>query len=73
MDQTEKVTDVIQKIKSLKWEGAGHVARRLDNRWTTRITMWYARPRKRPNLRLDHDIKNQAGTTWSTKARNREI
>lgn len=73
--QKTQVTDVIQRIRSLKWQWAGHIARRTDNRWTTKITMWYPRgikrPRRRPNLRWDHDIRKQAGTTWSRTAKDR--
>lgn len=38
--QETQLTDV---IRSLKWQCAGHIARRTDNRWTTRITMQYPR------------------------------
>ena len=73
--QKTQVTDVIHRIKSLKWQWAGHLARRTDNRWTTRITQWYPRgvkrPRGRPNMRWDQDINKIAGTTWSQLAQNR--
>ena len=74
--QKTKVIDVIQRVKLLKWQWAGHLARRTDNRWTTRITQWYprgiTRPRRRPNLKWDYDIKKVAGTTWSRQAQDRE-
>jgi hypothetical protein len=70
-----KVTDIIQRVKSLKWQWAGHIARRTDNRWTTRTIEWYPRgikrPRKRPKDRWDRDIRRLAGTTWFRLAGDR--
>ena len=75
--QKTQVIDIIHRIKSLKWQWAGHLARRTDNRWSTKITLWYPRgfkrPRGRPNLRWDHDIRKQAGITWPRKANNRKL
>ena len=34
------VTDWIQAQRSRKWRFAGHVARRTDNRWSTKLLMW---------------------------------
>ncbi len=33
-----KVEDILITIKNKKWTWAGHVMRRRDNRWTTRVT-----------------------------------
>ena len=33
-----KVMDVVEKIRTLKWRRAGHIARMQDNRWTNVIT-----------------------------------
>ncbi len=35
-----KVGDILMTIKNKKWTWAGHVMRRCDNRWTTRVTEW---------------------------------
>jgi hypothetical protein len=77
------VTDVIRKIKSLKWEWAGHIARMEDERWTKRVLNWRPyenkRPIGRPPERWDDDIKRfmirgQHGTrNWQEMARNRDI
>ena len=29
-----KISDIIIRVKKLKWNWAGHIARRQDNRWT---------------------------------------
>ena len=72
-----KVTDIIHRIKSLKWQWAGHIARRTDNRWTTKIVEWYprgiVRPRRRPDMRWDYDIVNMAGRKWHQTAKDRDI
>lgn len=47
-----------------EWQKPGHIAKRTDNCWRTRIMIWYPRGIKRPsghpNLRWDHDIRRQA-------------
>ena len=60
-----KVSDIIVRVKKLKWDWAGHIARRQDGRWTKEILNWYPRdqkrPRKRPNMRWIHEINKFAG------------
>ena len=34
------VTDVVNRIRKLKWNWAGHVARMSDKRWTKRLLEW---------------------------------
>ena len=50
-----KVRDIMEIISKLKWNWAGHVARRTDNRRTTCITFWtprgHTRNRGRPRTR----------------------
>lgn len=64
--------DAIQR--KLRW--AGHVARRKDNRWTTRTTFWwpydYKRPLGRPPERWRKLMKERIGPTWRQIAENRE-
>ena len=54
------VTDIIHKVRSLKWMWAGHVARRNDNKWTSAVMNWIPRnvkrPRRRPKDRWNRDI-----------------
>jgi len=38
------VVDAVEKIATLKWNWAGHIARRTDDRWTKKILEW--RPRR---------------------------
>ncbi len=42
-----KVEDILMTIKNKKWTRAGHIMRRLDNRWTTRVTEWQLRNGRR--------------------------
>ena len=55
-----KKRDIMEAISKLKWNWAGHVARRTDNRWTTRITFWtprgHTRNRGRPRTRWRNDL-----------------
>ena len=71
-----KVFDIIERIKQLKWKWAGHIARREDNRWSTITLQWYPRdvkrPRRRPQVRWDDEIRKVAGVNWMTKALNRK-
>ena len=41
------VKDVLQEVRHLKWKWAGHVVRKNDGRWTTRLTNWIPRDRRR--------------------------
>ena len=70
------VTDIIEKIKSLKWMWAGHVARRNDGRWTSAVLNWtprdVKRPRRRPKDRWNRDIIKYLGVTWQREAQDRE-
>ena len=68
-----KVLDIMETISKLKWNWAGHVARRTDNRWTTCITFWTprghtrnrGRPKKRGRDDLDSFLKH-----WHRVAQN---
>ncbi len=42
-----KVEDILVTIKNKKWTWAGHVIRRRDKRWTTRVTEWQSRNGRR--------------------------
>jgi hypothetical protein len=41
--QRTKVTDIAHHISMLKWHLAGHISRRIDNRWGKQVLEW--RPR----------------------------
>jgi hypothetical protein len=41
------VTDVAHRINMLKWQWAGHISRRTDNRWGNRVLEWRPHHNKR--------------------------
>jgi Reverse transcriptase (RNA-dependent DNA polymerase) len=74
--QQTGVQDIIVRIKQLKWQWAGHVARTIDNRWTRAVTEWLPldqkRKKARPKVRWEDDIKKYIGVTWMRVGRNRK-
>ncbi|XP_060804865.1 uncharacterized protein LOC132902721 [Amyelois transitella] len=70
-----KVTDVIKRVARLKWEWVGHMARKTDT-WSKRLLEWRPwgekRPRGRPQMRWDDDIRQIAGTRWLQVAQSRD-
>jgi hypothetical protein len=57
-------------IIMLKWQWAGHITRRTDNRWSKRVLEWRpcARPGKRsvgrPQARWSDDLRRTTGSSW---------
>jgi hypothetical protein len=45
--QRTKVTDIAHRTSMLKWQWAGHISRRTDNRWGKRVLEWRRRLGKR--------------------------
>jgi hypothetical protein len=74
--QITKVTDVIDRAERLKWDYAGHVARRNDGRWNRKILQWRPwagqRSRGRPITRWYDDLKRTAGLHWVRTAEDRD-
>ncbi|CAH2265141.1 jg9293 [Pararge aegeria aegeria] len=35
-----RVTDIAQRVAKLKWQCAGHIARRTDGRWGLNVLEW---------------------------------
>ena len=72
-----KVTDIAQRISKLKWQWAGHIARRTDGRWGRRVLEWRPRTGKRsvgrPPARWTDDLIKVAGTRWTQAASNRSL
>jgi len=64
--------DALQR--KLRW--AGHIARRSDNRWTTKATFWWPYDTKRttgrPPDRWRKDLEQTIGKEWHQVAKNRE-
>ncbi|XP_063388300.1 zinc finger protein Xfin-like [Cydia fagiglandana] len=73
--QQSKVTDVVKRVANLKWEWAGHIARKTDS-WSKRLLEWRPwgeeRPQSRPKMRWDDDIKRTAGKKWLQIAKDHE-
>ena len=71
-----KVVDVVERVATLKWRWAGHVARYPGTRWTKKIIEWQPRQGRRgvgrPRARWMDDIRRLAGSTWSRDAQDRE-
>ncbi|CAH2259080.1 jg17259 [Pararge aegeria aegeria] len=65
-----RVTDILvaQRVAKLKWKWAGHIARRTDGRWGSKVLEWRPRTGKRsvgrPPIRWTDDIKRVAGSRW---------
>lgn len=78
-----KLRDVVEVIRSLKWNWAGHMCRMnskfpdLTVRWAKRATEWIprdmTRARGRPEKRWQDVFVKRAGPNWMTKARDRRL
>ncbi len=72
-----KVEDILMTIKSKKWTWAGHVVRRHDNRWTTRVTEWQPRNGRssqgRQRVRQKDGIRAFAGLSWNSLTSDKEV
>ncbi|CAH2269361.1 jg14066 [Pararge aegeria aegeria] len=58
-----KVTDIAQRVAKLKWQWAGHIARRTDRRWGSKVLEWQPCTGRPPTMWTD-DIKRVAGRRW---------
>ena len=71
-----KVEDILTNIKKKKWEWAGHIYRRNDNRWTKAVTEWEprngTRARGRPMTRWRDEIRKFAGLGWNRLTSDRK-
>ncbi|KAI8421549.1 hypothetical protein MSG28_009582 [Choristoneura fumiferana] len=67
-----RVTDIAKRISSLKWQWAGHIARRADGRWGRKVLEWRPRIGKRsvgrPPTRWTDDLVKAAGSRWMQAA-----
>ncbi|CAH2207571.1 jg12303 [Pararge aegeria aegeria] len=61
----------------MKWQWAGHIARRSDGRWGSKLLEWQPRTGKRsvvrPPTRWTDDIKRIAGSRWIQADQNRGV
>ena len=71
-----KVEDILKSIKKKKWQWAGHVCRRQDDRWTKKVTDWtinnLRRPRARPMTRWRDEIGKFGGQDWKETSQDRK-
>ncbi|CAH2238963.1 jg19287 [Pararge aegeria aegeria] len=69
-----RVTDIAQRVAKLKWQWAGHIVRRKDERWDPKVLEWQPRTGKRtvgrPPTRWTDDIKRVAGSRWIQATQN---
>ena len=60
MREQTKLRDILETISKAKWTWAGHLTRRTDNRWTTKLTFWqprgHTRNKGRPKFRWRDDL-----------------
>ena len=73
------VADWVVEQRRRKWEWAGHVARRRDGRWTSRMLHWLPhggeRSRGRPATRWEDELEDffkARGMRWEDCAQDRE-
>ena len=73
--QRTRVIDVAHRISKLKWQWAGHVSRRTDDRWGRCVLEWRPRIGKRkvgrPQARWSDDLRSMAGNNWMKVAQDR--
>lgn len=71
-----KVSDIVKRVAKLKWQWAGHIARKSDS-WCKTILEWrpwdQKRPVGRPQMRWKDDIKRTAGNNWMQTAQDRTM
>ena len=53
---------IMETISKLKWEWAGHVDRRTDNRWATRTTFWTPRGKQGGDGRMTWVLLSNTST-----------
>jgi hypothetical protein len=73
--QKIKVTDIATRISTLKWQRAGHISRKIDNRWGKQVLYWRPRLGKRivgrPQARWSDDLRRTSGRSWMRVAKDR--
>ncbi|CAH2268262.1 jg15893 [Pararge aegeria aegeria] len=69
-----RVTDIAQRVTKLKWQWAGHIARRTDGRWALKVLEWRPLTGKRsvgrPPTTWTDDIRRVAGSRWRQAAQD---
>ena len=74
--KTTKMIDIVERVKALKWNWAGHLSRMTNDRWTKKIVEWIprdgTRSRGRQRRRWADLFIQKLGPHWMTKARDRK-
>jgi hypothetical protein len=69
-----KVADIERRIAILKWQWAGHIARRTDGRWGGKVLEWRPRTGRRSvgraPTRWTDDLVKVAGSRWMRAAQD---
>ncbi|CAH2263450.1 jg13909 [Pararge aegeria aegeria] len=72
-----RVTDIVQRVAKLKWQWAGHIVRRKDGRWGTKVLEWQPRTGKRsvgrPKTSWRDDIKRVAVLVESIRIKELQV
>jgi hypothetical protein len=72
-----KVTDIARRIADLKWQWAGHIARRTDGHWGEKVLEWRPRTGRRsvgrPPTRWTDELVKVAGSRWMRAAQDRSL
>ncbi|KAJ8709615.1 hypothetical protein PYW08_009619 [Mythimna loreyi] len=72
-----KSTDIARRIALLKWQWAGHIARRTDGRCGGKVLEWRPRTGRRsvgrPPTRWTDDLVKVAGSRWMRTAQDRSL
>ncbi|CAH2244453.1 jg6769 [Pararge aegeria aegeria] len=72
-----RVNDIAQRVAKLKWQWAGHMARRTDGRRGLKVLEWRPRTGKlsvgRPPTRWTDDIGRVVGSRWRQAAQDRVL
>ena len=71
-----KLRDIVETVKQLKWNWAGHLARIEDTRWTIKVTKWTPlenkRNRGKQKIRWRDEIQKFIGNAnWYQQAQTR--
>ncbi|CAH2242070.1 jg6602 [Pararge aegeria aegeria] len=73
-DKIRNVKCEAERVAKLKWQWAGHIVRRRDGRWGSKVLEWQPRTGKRsvgrPPTRWTDDIRRDAGSRWIQAAQN---
>lgn len=69
---SDKVNNILERVKTLKWRWAGYIARRDDDRWIKTVLEWTPRDMKTPRGNCldswDRDTRRVVKVNWKIAA-----